>query len=187
MYDIPISQIERVFIPDIEINYYESRDIEINYYESRAIPLTRWQEIPRAHLIHQINFQGLEITKYYINDTDLYIQQYQIKEPMKVRLDTGMIVRLENNRLAKVMITREGDFIIFQDSGITLDLSDYTENLLHPSQGYSISKVYKLKHPKDVLNWKLSNYEEVWTRRKKITIAEIEEVLGFEIEIIDGD
>lgn len=73
-----------------------------------------------------------------------------------------------------------------------LDLRDYTEDLkdVNCFEEFDIQKVYMPKYYRCVISPIYAipeDYELIWERpeKKKMTLEEIEEALGYEIEIVD--
>lgn len=121
-----------------------------------------------------------------LNDVEMECngQYLQLTETFtKSNLENGMVVEYENGQRRMVL----GDCIVARD--IRKELCCYNEDLIEPNYpSQTINKVYKTT-PKN-LNTVFNDYSLtlLWERKKqgvkRMTMAEIEEELGYKIEII---
>ena len=115
------------------------------------------------------------------------------KEFTKNDLQTGMVVETKDGTKYVVMRNScmpapDSDFIVNRNGWNTLN--NYSDNLLenHYYSDLDIIKVYKPKYPNVIRTFEDDELKLIWQRKdyKEMTVAEIEEKLGYKIKIIEG-
>lgn len=106
------------------------------------------------------------------------------KEDLKV----GYVVKIRCGELYMVMpIDKPREIILARYNGWG-NLANYNDDLTHQAkQKFDIVKVYGLtSYETEPLEFELKNRPLLWERKetKKMTIAEIEDILGYKIEIV---
>lgn len=114
------------------------------------------------------------------------------KEDIKNMLKTGMTVRLNNDILYRVIrkyqLPSSGiveDFVFVRWDGF-MKSSEYTPMLTIYNNGnseFDVQKIYDICGGKEFINM-VSVGNLIWERKKNMTIEEIEEKLGYKINII---
>ena len=116
------------------------------------------------------------------------------KEFIMADLETGMVVQLRNGK-SLLVIKRENELRMFDEVQF-LDGSDLTDNLksrlllAETRHSLDIMKVFApapLEKVANVLNLIEMKGEMLWERREKMTLEEIEQELGYKIEIVEVD
>lgn len=111
----------------------------------------------------------------------------------KSELKTGMVVTARD--MEKYMVYKDCAYkdehtlsVLAREDGVWSSIDNYNDDLTVPDcRSLDIMKVEVPKHPR--LAWqkyKESNYTTIWERKppKKMTVAEIEAILGYSVEII---
>lgn len=111
-----------------------------------------------------------------------------MKEFSNEYLKAGMLVELKNGTKG-ILIPVEQCLEVFSinDLEAVTDAIIYDESLSYWDEQYSIVKIYGLS--KDYSLFKESGRDLLWEYKepvKEITIAEIEEKLGYKIKIVDN-
>lgn len=114
------------------------------------------------------------------------------KEDIKNMLKTGMTVRLNNGILYRVIrkyqLPSSGiveDFVFVRGDGF-MKASEYTPMLTIYNNGnseFDVQKIYDICGGNEFINM-ASVGDLIWERKKNMTIEEIEEKLGYKINII---
>ena len=113
----------------------------------------------------------------------------------KSELKTGYIVTLRNGNEYVVMLNAnfvasyEKDFLVREHSFI--HLAEYNEDLTHFGESdryrnFDIIKVGRFHFVDNVFDYKDCVVSPIWERNevKKMTVAEIESILGYKVEIV---
>lgn len=115
------------------------------------------------------------------------------KEFTKSDLQTGMVVETKDGTKYIVMRNScisapDSDFIVNENGWNPLRY--YNDDLLeyHTYSDLDIIKVYKPNYPNVIRTFEEDALELIWEREeyKEMTVAEIEEKLGYKIKIIEG-
>lgn len=121
------------------------------------------------------------------NPNEITVVEY--KEDSKMELKEGMIVECRNG--SRYLLRKVGDVLI----GSNFDgwiKTTYNENLCenyYHYETFDIMKIYISKSPK-LEGLFANNYLDcIWERKepKKMTLAQISEALGYEVEVIDNE
>lgn len=78
--------------------------------------------------------------------------------------------------------------VLVSHCGTWMDLNTFNEDLTNQFfEAHDIMEVKIVYHPYETFQQKCNDEKTIWTRekRKKLTISEIEQILGFKVEIID--
>lgn len=127
---------------------------------------------------------------YYGNlDWGLNIIVVEYKEYNKMKLKEGMIVECRNKN--RYLLRKIDDTLI----GSNFDgwiKAIYNENLCenyYHDETFDIMKIYKSKSPKLENLFDNIYLECIWERKepKKMTLAQISEALGYEVEVVDNE
>ncbi|MEI7510166.1 MAG: hypothetical protein WCJ62_11965 [Flavobacterium sp.] len=101
-------------------------------------------------------------------------------------LKTGMVVRIKDGRLYKVMLnTSDGDIIVNTDG--YLYLKDINDDLTTKHLSLSIVEIYKPKNVVANHSINLSCFTSIWKREKpikEVTLQEIADKFGVDVESI---
>ena len=108
----------------------------------------------------------------------------------KTDLKVGMVVKLRCGELHMLMPCGNAkyDLVLFDGNG-WLRFNDFEDDLTDKDDtNYDIMKVYGFSHyANQVMSFKTNERELLWERKeekKKMTVSEIESILGYEVEII---
>lgn len=108
----------------------------------------------------------------------------------KAELKPGYLVERKDGKLKMVMPTSTG-LVLTEKDGVWFSLDSYEDNLnLKTNEDWSINKVYGLTHfAQKTLKFETVDRDLLWERKekKKMTVAEIEQELGYEVEIISEE
>ena len=105
------------------------------------------------------------------------------KKSLKKQLTTGTTVITENGTVYKVIQYPEQTYLVRE--GGYLCLSQYNDNLeiLSDIRSFDIQKIYSASSPACFMGDEIDG-SLIWERKKNMTIEEIEEKLGYKINII---
>lgn len=147
---------------------------------------THWEEVNERNYYV---YSGRHL--YYGNGVskpnEITVVEY--KEDNKMELKEGMIVECRNGN--RYLLRKVGDVLI----GSNFDgwiKTTYNENLCenyYHYETFDIMKIYISKSPK-LEGLFANNYLDcIWERKepKKMTLAQISEALGYEVEVIDNE
>lgn len=107
----------------------------------------------------------------------------------KTDLQVGMVVETRCMGLYMVMPVDEPMEIILASYNGWASLANYNDDLTHrANQIFDIVKVYGFtSYETEPLEFELDNRKLLWERKeetKKMTVAEIENILGYKIEVV---
>lgn len=149
---------------------------------------THWQEA-REKIYYQCS--GKHIYYDYGRNLDwgLNIIAVEYKEYNKMELKEGMIVECRNKN--RYLLRQVNDELI----GSNFDgwiKAIYNENLCenyYHDETFDIMKIYKSKSPKLENLFDNIYLECIWERKepKKMTLAQINKALGYEVEVVDNE
>lgn len=147
---------------------------------------THWEEVNERNYYV---YSGRHL--YYGNGVskpnEITVVEY--KEDSKMELKEGMIVECRNG--SRYLLRKVGDVLIgsnFDEWIKTTYNENLCENYYH-YETFDIMKIYISKSPK-LEGLFANNYLDcIWERKepKKMTLAQISEALGYEVEVIDNE
>ena len=111
----------------------------------------------------------------------------------KDELKVGMLVQHRDGTMSMIMPTSsiKNPVVFIAADGIWSQFISYDDNLLYEYGKYrDIVKIWGLsEYAHKVFSFTTDTRELLWEReeKKKMTIAEIEAALGYEVEIISGE
>jgi hypothetical protein len=147
---------------------------------------THWEEVNERNY-YVYSGRHLYYGNGVSNPNEITVVEY--KEDNKMELKEGMIVECRNGN--RYLLRKVGDVLI----GSNFDgwiKTTYNENLCenyYHYETFDIMKIYISKSPK-LEGLFANNYLDcIWERKepKKMTLAQISEALGYEVEVIDNE
>ena len=106
----------------------------------------------------------------------------------KEELKIGYVVKLRNNQFMMVMETEDDGVILIGETGTWSELHNYGNDLAHyHNSNFNIVEVYGFTTVGcRALEVSKRNRELLWQRKEKrmMTVSEIENILGYEVEIV---
>lgn len=126
------------------------------------------------------------------------MKKSDVKSGMRVVMNNGHEYVILNDVCCSCQTDAKGKFVMIRLSNPSgwmdfdgwMDFEDYDDNLCYfgkRDSNYTIKEVYQPHFYKDILKSAIESYyfDKIWERPKvKLTKAEIEEALGYKIEII---
>ena len=147
---------------------------------------THWEEVNERNY-YVYSGRHLYYGNGVSNPNEITVVEY--KEDSKMELKEGMIVECRNG--SRYLLRKVGDVLI----GSNFDgwiKTTYNENLCenyYHYETFDIMKIYISKSPK-LEGLFANNYLDcIWERKepKKMTLAQISEALGYEVEVVDNE
>ena len=130
---------------------------------------------------HMVELKG---TRFYFDLDDLKLIN---PEPLfrKQFLETGMVAIIGETKWTVLLDTNQGDLIVCDGSSTRLTNypDDYFFGRADGKDGI-IDRVLRPVALRDYANRVNRQYEVVWEKKKRLTVAEIESKLGYPIEVI---
>lgn len=112
------------------------------------------------------------------------------QEFTKADLKAGYLVKDRQGDIKMVMPTQDSMIVVYKDGASWGDMNYINDDLTYKDSRHNefdIMKVYGFsKYGIEVLGFKIGNRPLLWERKepKKMTVAEIEKALGYEVEIV---
>lgn len=147
---------------------------------------THWEEVNERNY-YVYSGRHLYYGNGVSNPNEITVVEY--KEDSKMELKEGMIVECRNG--SRYLLRKVGDVLIgsnFDEWIKTTYNENLCENYYH-YETFDIMKIYISKSPK-LEGLFANNYLDcIWERKepKKMTLAQISEALGYEVEVIDNE
>ena len=134
-------------------------------------------------------YSDLHLSYGNINSIWLYKPVVEYKEDNKMELKEGMIVECRNG--SRYLLRKRSDKLICSnfDSWFTATYDEKLNENEYYVEDFDIMKIYESKANvlRDLFNDKY--FTCIWERKepKKMTLAQISEALGYEVEVIDNE
>lgn len=151
---------------------------------------THWEEVnKRTYYVY--SGRHLYYGNGVSNPNEITVVEY--KEDNKMELKEGMIVECRNGSRyllrrveGKLLLSSNANWLGYSYDNNFIDIGEYTKEL---NGDYDIMKIYESKAHvlRDLFNDKYLTC--IWERKKskKMTLAQISEALGYEVEVIDNE
>lgn len=130
---------------------------------------------------HMVEING---ARYYFDSEDMKLIN---PEPLfrKRFLESGMVVMVGNTKWTVFLNTNQGDLIVCE--GSSTRLTNYPDRYFFGDAAGHEGIIDTVLRPVGLRDYAFRvdrKYDVIWEKKKRLTLAEIEEKLGYKIEVI---